>query len=148
MPAKSAELNEVLERLGAVRHGINIVILDACRNNPFSGSEVLGPDGRRLKFRGLAAPGLAPVEAPLGSMVAFSTAPGGVALDNPGERHSLYTKHLLATMQTPGLPIELVFKQVRLGVARETGRAQVPWESSSLTGDFCFRGGSDGGCRA
>jgi uncharacterized caspase-like protein len=148
MPAKSADLNEVLERLGAVRHGINIVILDACRNNPFSGSEVLGPDGRRLKFRGLAAPGLAAVEAPLGSMVAFSTAPGGVALDNPAERHSLYTKHLLATMQTPGLPIELVFKQVRLGVARETGRAQVPWESSSLTGDFCFRGTSDGGCRA
>jgi uncharacterized caspase-like protein len=147
MPAKSADLNELLERLGTVRHGINIVILDACRNNPFSGAEVLGPDGRRLKFRGFAAPGLAAVEAPLGSMVAFSTAPGGVALDNPSERHSLYTKHLLATMQTPGLPIELVFKQVRLGVARETGRVQVPWESSSLTGDFCFRGGSDGACR-
>jgi uncharacterized caspase-like protein len=147
MPAKSADLNELLDRLAAIKQGINIFILDACRNNPFSGTEVVGPDGRRLKFRGLAKPGLAAVEAPLGSMVAFATAPGGVALDNPSERNSLYTKHLLAMMQAPGLPIELVFKEVRLGVARETGRAQVPWESSSLTGDFCFRQGADGACK-
>lgn len=146
VPAKSADLNELLERLGALPQGINIVILDACRNNPFSGAEILGPDGRRLKFRGATPAGLAPVEAPLGSMVAFSTAPGGVALDNPREPHSLYTKHLLGALQTPGLPIEMVFKQVRLSVARETGRVQVPWESSSLTGDFCFRPGPGGGC--
>jgi len=146
VPAKSADLNELLERLGALPHGINIVILDACRNNPFSGAEVLGPDGRRLKFRGATPAGLARVEAPLGSMVAFSTAPGGVALDNPGEKNSLYTKHLLAHMRSPGLPVELLFKQVRLSVAKETGRVQVPWESSSLTGDFCFRLGPQGSC--
>lgn len=146
VPTKSADLNELLDRLGTHRQGINIVILDACRNNPFSGTEVLGPDGRRLKFRGATPAGLARVEAPLGSMVAFSTAPGGVALDSPGERNSLYTKHLLAVMRQPGLPIELVFKQVRLGVARETGRVQVPWESSSLTGDFCFTPGPGGAC--
>jgi uncharacterized caspase-like protein len=146
VPAKSADLNELLDRLGAIRQGINIVILDACRNNPFSGAEVLGPDGRRLKFRGATPSGLAPVEAPLGSMVAFSTAPGGVALDNPGEKNSLYTKHLLSFMQSPGLPVEMLFKQVRLSVARETGRVQVPWESSSLTGDFCFRLGANGSC--
>jgi uncharacterized caspase-like protein len=143
---KSADLNELLERLGAMQQGINIVILDACRNNPFSGAEILGPDGRRLKFRGPTPAGLAPVDAPLGSMVAFSTAPGGVALDNPNDRNSLYTKHLLSTMEEPGLPVELLFKQVRLGVARETGRVQVPWESSSLTGDFCFRRDARGGC--
>ncbi|WP_280150890.1 caspase family protein [Piscinibacter sp. XHJ-5] len=147
VPAKSADLNELLDRLGQAQ-GINIVILDACRNNPFSGAEILGPDGRRLKFRGATPAGLAPVEAPLGSMVAFSTAPGGVALDNPGEKNSLYTKHLLGFMQSPGLPVELLFKQVRLSVARETGRVQVPWESSSLTGDFCFRQGPAGGCSA
>jgi uncharacterized caspase-like protein len=146
VPAKSADLNELLERLGQMQQGINIVILDACRNNPFSGAEIVGPDGRRLKFRGATPAGLAPVEAPLGSMVAFSTAPGGVALDNPGEKNSLYTKHLLGYMQSPGLPVELLFKQVRLSVARETGRVQVPWESSSLTGDFCFRQGPGGGC--
>jgi carboxyl-terminal processing protease len=144
--AKSADLNQLLDRLGAIKQGINILILDACRNNPFSGAEILGPDGRRLKFRGATPSGLAPVEAPLGSMVAFATAPGGVALDNPAEPHSLYTKHLLSQMRVPGLPIELVFKQVRLAVARETGRVQVPWESSSLTGDFCFKLGSDGAC--
>ena len=146
VPAKSADLNELLERLGGMQSGINIVILDACRNNPFSGAVVLGPDGRRLKFRGATPAGLAPVEAPLGSMVAFSTAPGGVALDNPGEKNSLYTKHLLGYMQSPGLPVEMLFKQVRLAVARETGRVQVPWESSSLTGDFCFRLGPQGNC--
>ncbi len=146
VPAKSADLNELLDRLGVLPQGINIVILDACRNNPFSGAEVLGPDGRRLKFRGATPAGLARVEAPLGSMVAFSTAPGGVALDNPGEKNSLYTKHLLAHIRSPGLPVELLFKQVRLSVARETGRVQVPWESSSLTGDFCFRLGPQGSC--
>ena len=144
--AKSADLNELLERLGTMQQGINIVILDACRNNPFSGAVVLGPDGRRLKVRGATPAGLAPVEAPLGSMVAFSTAPGGVALDNPAEKNSLYTKHLLASIQSPGLPVEMLFKQVRLAVARETGRVQVPWESSSLTGDFCFRLGPHGNC--
>jgi uncharacterized caspase-like protein len=148
VPGKSADLNELLERLGHQKQGINIVILDACRNNPFSGAEILGPDGRRLKFRGATPAGLAPVEAPLGSMVAFSTAPGGVALDNPAEPNSLYTRHLLAQMQMPGLPIELVFKQVRLAVARETARVQVPWESSSLTGDFCFAPSAGGSCSA
>ena len=146
VPAKSADLTELLERLATMQQGINIVILDACRNNPFSGAEVVGPDGRRLKFRGATPAGLAPVEAPLGSMVAFSTAPGGVALDNPNEKNSLYTKHLLGYMNSPGLPVEMLFKQVRLSVARETGRVQVPWESSRLTGDFCFRQGPGGGC--
>ena len=146
--AKSADLNELLERLGAMQSGINIVILDACRNNPFSGAVVVGPDGRRLKFRGATPAGLAPVEAPLGSMVQFSTAPGGVALDSPGEKNSIYTKHLLGFMQSPGLPVELLFKQVRNSVARETGRVQVPWESSSLIGDYCFRLGPQGTCSA
>jgi uncharacterized caspase-like protein len=146
MPNKSADLNELLERLGGIKQGINVVILDACRNNPFSGSEIVGPDGRRLKFRGLTPNGLAPVDAPLGSMIAFSTAPGGVALDNPQEKNSLYTKHLLEHLGSPGLPVELLFKRVRLAVAKETGRAQVPWESSSLTGDFCFRTMAGGAC--
>lgn len=146
--AKTADLNELLDRLGDAKQGVNIVILDACRNNPFSGVDLVGPDGRRLKYRGATPAGLAPVEAPLGSMIAFSTAPGGVALDNPSEKNSLYTKHLLASMQSPGLPVELLFKQVRLGVARETGRVQVPWESSSLTGEFCFVRDTNGSCNS
>ena len=146
MPSKSADLNAFLDRLGDLKHGINVVILDACRNNPFSGQPIVGPDGRALKYRGATPAGLAPVEAPLGSFVAFSTAPGGVALDNPQDRNSLYTKHLLEHLPSPGLPVELLFKRVRLAVAKETGRVQVPWESSSLTGDFCFRTMAGGAC--
>jgi|KBSSwiStaDraftv2_1062776.scaffolds.fasta_scaffold33141_3 carboxyl-terminal processing protease len=146
VPAKSADLNEFLNRLSAIKNGINVVILDACRNNPFSGVEIVGPDGRRLKFRGATPSGLARVEAPLGTMVAFSTSPDGVALDNPQEKNSLFAKHLLTQMQEPGLPVEILFKRVRLAVASETNRVQVPWESSSLTGDFCFRTMTGGVC--
>lgn len=145
---KSADLNELLDRLSGYKQGLNIVILDACRNNPFSGSEILGPDGRRLKFRSLSPGGLARVEAPLGSMIAFSTSPNGIALDNPQAKNSLYTRHLLEQMQIPGQPIELLFKRVRLGVARDTGQMQIPWESSSLMGDFCFKPGAGGACAA
>lgn len=148
MPSKSADLNEFLGRLSALKDGLNVVILDACRNNPFSGTEIVGPDGRRLKFRGVAQSGLARVEAPLGTMIAFSTSPDGVALDNPQEKNSLYTKHLLQQMQAPGLPVEMLFKRVRVAVSEETNRVQVPWESSSLTGDFCFRTLAGGGCSA
>lgn len=146
--AKSADLTEFLDRLGAMKQGMNVVILDACRNNPFSGAEIVGPDGRRLnvRFRGATPSGLAPVDAPLGSMIAFSTAPNGIALDNPREKNSLYTKHLLEHLQVPGLPVELLFKRVRVAVAKETGNVQVPWESSGLTGDFCFRTVAGGSC--
>lgn len=143
---RSADVGELIDRLGRVQHGINIVILDACRNNPFSGGEIVGADGRRLKFRGVPTRGLAAIDAPAGTMVAFSTAPGGVALDNPSEPHSLYTKHFIEHVKTPGLPVELLFKQVRVAVARDTQRMQVPWESSSLTGEFCFKPDGKGGC--
>jgi carboxyl-terminal processing protease len=143
---RSADVGELIDRLSRVQHGINIVILDACRNNPFSGGEIVTADGRRLKFRGLAPKGLAAIDAPAGTMVAFSTSPGGVALDNAKEEHSLYTKHLIDHMKTPGLPVELLFKQVRVNVARDTQRMQVPWESSSLTGEFCFKADGKGTC--
>lgn len=143
---KSADLSEFIERLSALKRGMNIVILDACRNNPFSGRPIVDADGRLVKIRGAASNGLARTEAPLGSMVVFSTAPDGIALDNSKERHSLYTKHLLKHLESPGLPVELLFKRVRIGVAQETGGVQVPWESSSLTGEFCFKSGPGGVC--
>jgi uncharacterized caspase-like protein len=143
---KSADVNELLDRLSAIKHGINIVILDACRVNPFAGGVIVGPDGRRLKFRGASPSGLAQLDAPIGTLVAFSTAPGGVALDGPGGKHSIYTKHLLNHLAAPGMPIEQLFKKVRIAVAEETQRIQVPWESSSLTAEFCFRTGMQGSC--
>jgi uncharacterized caspase-like protein len=150
IPAKSADVTEVLERLGQLRTGLNIVILDACRNNPFATVGFVGPDGRLVRFRGAAAvrPGLAQVDAPAGTLVAFATAPGAIAMDGGNLPNSLYTKHLLANIATPGLPVEQMFKRVRVGVAQETNRQQVPWESSSLMGDFCFRTPPGGKCFA
>jgi uncharacterized caspase-like protein len=146
IPRQSADVGEFIDRLSAIRTGTNIVVLDACRVNPFAGGVIVGPDGRRLKFRGLTPRGLASVDAPVGTLVAFSTAPNGVALDGADGEHSVYARHLLAHLATPGLPIEQLFKRVRIGVAQDTGRAQVPWESSSLTADFCFRADAAGRC--
>lgn len=146
IPSNSADVGELVDRLGALKHGINIVILDACRINPFSDGVIVGPDGRRIRFRGVAKPGLAPLDAPVGTLVAFSTKPNGVALDGANEQHSIYAKHLLANLDTPGMAIEQVFKKVRSAVLKETEGVQQPWESSSLTGDFCFQRGTAGRC--
>jgi uncharacterized caspase-like protein len=144
--AQSADVGEFVDRLSAIQHGTNIVVLDACRVNPFIGGVIVGPDGRRMKFRGATPAGLAPLDAPVGTLVAFSTAPNGVALDGVSGKHSVYAKHLLTHLETPGLPIEQLFKKVRIGVATDTQRVQVPWESSSLTADFCFKPGAQGRC--
>jgi uncharacterized caspase-like protein len=143
---QSADVGEFIDRLSALRTGANIVVLDACRVNPFAGGVIVGPDGRRLKFRGATPGGLATLDAPVGTLVAFSTAPNGVALDGANSEHSVYARHLLANLPTPGLQIEQLFKRVRIGVAEDTGRVQVPWESSSLTADFCFKSDDKGRC--
>ncbi|HYD56429.1 MAG TPA: caspase family protein [Burkholderiales bacterium] len=122
---QAIDANIVLSKMDSARNPLNIMILDACRNNPFARS-----------FRS-SAQGLAQMEAPSGTLVAFATAPGSVAADGDGA-NGLYTKHLLANIGTPGLPVEQLFKQVRIGVTRETKDQQIPWESSSLKGDFYF----------
>jgi hypothetical protein len=121
------DAGRVLGKMEDAGNTLNIVILDACRNNPFS-------RGFRSAERGLAE-----MRAPTGSLIAYATAPGSVASDGTGE-NGIYTKHLLQTMRTPGLPITDVFMRVRMGVVAETGKKQVPWESSSLTGYFYLSG--------
>jgi uncharacterized caspase-like protein len=148
IPRKGVDVTELVERLSQFKDGLNILILDACRNNPFEGGVAVGPDGRRFRFRGATPSGLAPVEAPLGTLIAFSTAPGSVAMDGAGDKNSLYVKHLLKHMDTPGLPVEQMFKRVRIEVAQQSQRLQVPWESSSLMGDFCFLPGPNRTCAA
>jgi len=143
---QSADVGEFVDRLSAIRSGANIIVLDACRVNPFAGGVIVGPDGRRLKFRGATPGGLATLDAPVGTLVAFSTAPNGVALDGAKGEHSVYARHLLSNLPTPGLQIEQLFKRVRIAVAEETGHVQVPWESSSLTADFCFKTDGKGHC--
>lgn len=146
VPSTTADLNELVNQLGAIRTGLNIIILDACRNNPFAGNAMVGPDGRVVRFRGSVSPGLAAVDAPQGTLVAFATAPGAVAMDGGSQQNSLYTRHLLENIRIPALPVEQLFKLVRIGVARDTQRMQIPWESSSLMGDFCFREVPGKGC--
>jgi len=116
----------VLASMEDAGNGLNIVILDACRNAPFARQW-------RSAQRGLAA-----MQAAHGSLIAYATAPGSVAADGTG-RNGTYTKHLLQYMTVPDLPVEQMFKQVRLAVEQETKGAQTPWELSSLRGDFFFR---------
>jgi hypothetical protein len=120
------DANQVLDKMEQAGNRLNIVILDACRDNPFARS-----------FRSKQT-GLAQMDAPSGMLVAFATAPGAVAYDGEGV-NGVYTKHLLRNLGIPGLPVELVLKRVREGVSTETGGKQIPWESSSLLGDFYFK---------
>jgi uncharacterized caspase-like protein len=138
LTSRSLDAGEVLGRLGRQRGGLNLLILDACRDNPANKYQLL-PDGRRIKVRG-AARGLAAMRPPEGALVAFSTAPGSVADDGVGRANSLYTRHLVKHIATPGLPLEQMFKRVRVGVMQESGQRQRPWEESSLTVDYCFAG--------
>ena len=119
------DAQSVLDKMEAAGNGTNVLILDACRNNPFARS-----------FRSAGA-GLAQMEAPVGTLVAFATAPGMVASDGTGS-NGLYTQNLLEAMRKPGLKIEDVFKQVRVAVRKASSGKQVPWESTSLEGDLYF----------
>jgi hypothetical protein len=122
---EAVDVGLVLRQMEDAGSRVNIVILDACRNNPLSG-------GQRSMTRGLAL-----VNAPQGSLVAFSTAPGGVSVDGDGQ-NSPYTQALARAMTRSGFAAEQVFREVRVEVLEATGRQQVPWESSSLTGAFYF----------
>ena len=122
---EALDVARVLARMETARTRLNIVILDACRNNPF---------GRSFRT---AVQGLAVIDAPAGTLLAYATAPGKVARDGEGAQ-GLYTGELLKALPIPGLSIEQVFKRVRQAVQQQTRGEQVPWESSSLVGDFVF----------
>jgi uncharacterized caspase-like protein len=122
---KTVPMNWVLDTLRETENGFNVIIFDACRNNPF-------PRGYRAAVRGLAA---APKVR--GALIAYSTSPGDVAEDGQG-RNSPYARALLQHIRAPGVAIEQMFKQVRIAVEQDTGGKQTPWELSSLTGDFYF----------
>jgi len=115
----------VLENLRYAEASLNIVILDACRTNPFARSF-------RKPLRGLAR-----MDAPRGSIIAYSTAPGEVASDGSG-RNSPYAAAFLRHVASPGIPVESFFKEVAKDVSRETGDKQRPWISSDFLGEFSF----------
>jgi TolB-like protein/Flp pilus assembly protein TadD len=122
---QAVDANKILDEMANANNGLNIIILDACRDNPFARS-----------FRN-ATRGLAIVSsAPSGTFISYSTSPGSVARDGKA-RNSPYTAALLQYMQAPGLTISDVFVNVRAKVKKETG--QVPWELSSMEGRFYFK---------
>ena len=125
---EAVDANTVLRAMEDAGNATNIMILDACRDNPFARS-----------WRSTAR-GLAQMNAPTGSFIAFATAPGSIASDGGG-RNGTFTKHLLASLNQPDLDIDRVFTRVTAAVAQETGKKQVPWKSSSLTGAFSFGAG-------
>jgi formylglycine-generating enzyme required for sulfatase activity len=115
----------ILKNMEAAGNSMNMVFMDACRDNPFARS-----------FRS-SQKGLAQMDAPSGSLIVYATAPGSVAADGDG-RNGVFTQNLLANLNTPGLPVAQMMMKVRVGVERETDGKQMPWESSSLKGDFYF----------
>ena len=134
IPIQAVRLNDILNTLTSVPSKMRILMLDACRNNPF-------PD---LKTAG---GGLALVDAKIGApgtFLSFSTSPGAVAEDGSGS-NSPYTNALLAAGKEQNIPIEETFKRVRLAVNKVTEGRQTPWDSSSLTEDFRFSGASVAG---
>jgi C-terminal peptidase prc len=120
------DVNVILRQMEAAGTKLNLVVLDACRNNPFGGRGLRATDG-----------GLAQMRAPEGTLISFATQPGNVALD--GQGNSPYTKALAASLRKPGLDIFQTFNDVGLAVKRSTGGAQQPWVSSSpIDGHFYF----------
>ncbi len=121
------DMNLVLRQMQGSGTRLNLVILDACRNNPFGARGLRSSDG-----------GLAQMRAPEGTLISYATQPGSVAQDG-SDGHSPYTKALAATVRVAGLDIFQTFNQVGLLVKRETGGSQQPWVSSSpIDGTFYF----------
>jgi hypothetical protein len=127
--AQGLDVGEVIEAFRVAKTQLNIVVLDACRDNPFSGTELA------------ASKGLAPLDAPPGTLLAFATAPGNVAQDagiGDGQNNGLYTGFLLRELKKPQARIEDVFKRVRFSVRQQSQGKQIPWETTSLEDDFSF----------
>ncbi len=119
------QADRVLSYMEVAGTDVNVIILDACRNNPF----------KRSWSRSVESTGLAFMNAPSGTLIAYATAPGHTADDGPGT-NGLYTEALLDEMKNPDHSILQVFQRVRARVSEKSGKNQIPWESTSLTGDF------------
>lgn len=121
------EVGRILAHMENARTRVNIIILDACRNNPFE----------RNWGRGISLRGLASMSAPKGSLLAYSTEPGNTASDGVSS-NGLYTEALLNNIESKATPVLTMFQKVRLEVMQKSNEEQIPWESTSLTEDFYF----------
>lgn len=121
------QVDRILSHMESAKTTVNLLVLDACRNNPFERSW-----GRDLTQRGFAS-----MDAPKGSLIAYSTSPGKTASDGEG-KNGLYTGELISEIKSVNLTITQLFQKVRKSVMEKSKNAQVPWESTSLTADFYF----------
>jgi hypothetical protein len=128
---KTINARDILYKMDEAKSHLNLVFLDACRNNPF-------PRSVRAVARGLAG-----MNAPSGTLLVFATNPDNVASDG-AERNGTYTKHLLHYLTQPGLEVGMMLRKIRTAVKEETGGQQVPWENGSIEGEFYFTGLSGG----
>jgi Caspase domain len=127
---QTIDLSSVVDTFKAAGNRMNIVVLDACRDNPFGASTSSGK-------------GLAQLDAPPSTLLAYATAPGNVADDGDTKSgNGLYTQYLLQELKRPAAKIEDVFKRVRLNVRKQSDGRQIPWESTSLEDDFFFNDGA------
>ncbi len=122
---QAVDLASLIEGITRAANPMNVIVLDACRDNPFGSA-------RRLDQKGLSQ-----MDAPHGTFLAYATSPGNTASDGDGA-NGLYTEHLLREIAVPDAKVEDVFKRVRLHVRRRTNGQQIPWESTSLEEDFYF----------
>ncbi len=125
VPTQSLATKQIMDVLGDAKTRLNLVFLDACRDNPYA-------RGFRSASRGLSKE-----SAPSGTLISFATRPGGVASDGDG-RNGLYTSVLLQAMNSTNLPIEQLLKKVVSGVKVASSSKQEPWMEGSIEGDFCF----------
>lgn len=125
VPLQSLNLGTLLENMEEAKASVSLVMLDACRDNPFA-----------RRFRS-ASRGLAKVEAASGTLIHYATKPGSVAADGEG-KNGTYTEALLAQMSEPGVPVELMLKKVANQVVEKTKGKQEPWIEGSLRGEFYF----------
>ena len=131
VPLQTVDVSAVIDAFKAAGNRMNILVLDACRDSPFASNGTA------------SGKGLAQLDAPPGTFLAFATAPGNVAEDGDASSgNGLYTQYLLQELNKPIAKIEDVFKRVRLNVRQKSQGRQVPWESTSLEDDFFFNDGS------
>jgi hypothetical protein len=123
---RAVDLNSLIDGIRKAGNPMNVIVLDACRDNPFGSTT-------RVDQKGLSQ-----LDAPPGTFLAYATSPGNTAIDGDGSVNGLYTEHLLREIRVTEAKVEDVFKRVRLGVRRRSRGQQIPWESTSLEQDFYF----------
>ena len=139
LPVETVDIDQVLSVMQADENRINLVFLDACRDNPLTRSFARALPATRSTSVGT---GLSAVNAGRGTLIAYATAPNQVALDGARTRNSPFTAALLRHIGTPGLDIALVMRRVTADVEAASGGAQSPWVHASLTRDVVLKGGT------